>query len=286
MVNFFIGCAVWAYKEWIGEFYPPKTQAKDFLKLYSDRFSTVEGNTTFYAVPKPDTVIRWREQTSPNFQFCLKLPKSITHQNSLKANIPSAWEFVERMEPLGNKLGPMFAQLPPSYSPKSIEDLTAFLSAWQQTKLELALEVRHKSWFQEPFKSDLEALLKKFNIGKVLLDTRPIYECEDNPQLHSERKKPQLPVQFTSTSEFVLIRFISHPNLSNNQPYMEQWANYIKQWLEQSKRVYLFIHCPLEEKSPINARHFHKILKELRTPIPSLPKWNNIDNSPTQLSLW
>ncbi|MGD1875032.1 MAG: DUF72 domain-containing protein [Mastigocoleus sp.] len=285
-MDFLIGCAVWAYKEWIGDFYPPKTQARDFLKLYSDRFSTVEGNTTFYAVPKQDTVIRWREETSADFRFCLKLPKSITHQSSLKANIPTALEFVERMRPLGAKLGPMFAQLPPSYSPKLIDDLTTFLEAWQETELELALEVRHKAWFQEPHQSNLKKLLERFNVGRVLLDTRPIYECEDDPQLYSERKKPQLPVQFTVTSSFVLIRFISHPNLSNNQPYMEEWAIYIKKWLEEGKRIYLFIHCPLEEKSPTNARHFHEILKEFGTKIPSLPKWNNIDNSPTQLSLW
>ncbi|MEM7553724.1 MAG: DUF72 domain-containing protein [Cyanobacteria bacterium P01_A01_bin.84] len=285
-MKFFIGCAVWAYKDWVGEFYPPGTRASDFLKLYSDRFSTVEGNTTFYAVPKPDTVTRWTQQTSPNFQFCLKLPKSITHQNSLTPNIPEALQFVERMKPLGKKLAPMFAQLPPSYSPKSINDLTTFLEAWQQTKLELSLEVRHQNWFQEPHLSNLTTLLENFNVGKVLLDTRPIYECEDDPQLHSERKKPQLPVQFTTTSPFILIRFISHPNLPNNQPYIEEWANYIKQWLEQGKRIYLFIHCPLEEKSPAIARHFHKTLQEFGAPIPSLPTWEKIDNSPTQLSLW
>ncbi len=58
-MNFFIGCAVWAYKGWVGELYPQGTRTADFLHLYSRRFTTVEGNTTFYAVPNQETVTRW-----------------------------------------------------------------------------------------------------------------------------------------------------------------------------------------------------------------------------------
>ena len=54
-MNFFIGCAVWAYKGWVGELYPQGTRTADFLNLYSRRFTTVEGNTTFYAVPNQES---------------------------------------------------------------------------------------------------------------------------------------------------------------------------------------------------------------------------------------
>jgi hypothetical protein len=46
---FYIGCAVWGYKDWIGELFPPGSKSGDFLSLYSRRLTTVEGNTTFYA---------------------------------------------------------------------------------------------------------------------------------------------------------------------------------------------------------------------------------------------
>ena len=93
------------------------------------------------------------------------------------------------------------------------------------------------------------------------------------------------------TAPFSLIRFIFHPNLPENQSYMEEWAVYIKQWLEQGKRIYLFIHCPQEEHSPRNARHFHKILfhkilEETGVQIPPLPSWDDSGTSPKQLSLW
>ncbi|MFB8787738.1 MAG: DUF72 domain-containing protein [Potamolinea sp.] len=66
-MSFLIGCAVWGHKSWVGELYPKKTKAADFLKLYSQRFTTVEGNTTFYAVPDAETVKHWVSQMQPGF---------------------------------------------------------------------------------------------------------------------------------------------------------------------------------------------------------------------------
>lgn len=284
-MNFLIGCAVWAYKEWVGELYPQGTRATDFLHLYSRRFTTVEGNTTFYAAPNQETVSRWASETPPGFEFCLKLPRDITHQGLLQPYIPAALKFLEDMRPLGKRLGPIFAQLPPSYAPTLLEDLTTFLEAWPRTTAPLALEVRHQDWFREPYVSNLTTLLEKLGVGRVLLDSRPIYSGDDDPQLHSERRKPKLPVEFSVTAPFSLIRFISHPDLSVNQPFMAEWVTQIQQWLNAGVRIYFFVHCPTEERSPVTARHFQQLLEQSNVAIPPLP-WNNLDYSPKQLSLW
>jgi uncharacterized protein YecE (DUF72 family) len=285
-VNFLIGCAVWAYKGWIGEFYPIGSRAGEFLHVYSRRFHTVEGNTTFYAVPSAETVTRWATETPESFKFCLKLPRDITHQGLLQPYIPKALDFAERVQPLGKQLGVMFAQLPPSYTPKSLDDLSLFLTTWREkTNADLALEVRHLDWFQEPHITNLTRLLEKLKIGRVLLDTRPIYTGDDDPQLASERRKPKLPLQFIVTAPFILIRFISHPNLEVNKPFLREWAIQIKQWLQQGKQVYFFVHCPLEEKSPANARYFQGLLEEIGVDVPPLP-WNNLGNEGNQLNLW
>ncbi|TAF12196.1 MAG: DUF72 domain-containing protein [Nostocales cyanobacterium] len=283
-MNFFIGCAVWAYKGWVGELYPPGTRTTDFLHLYSRCFTTVEGNTTFYAVPNAETVTRWATETPPGFEFCLKLPRDITHQKLLQPHISDALAFLERMRPLGKHLGPMFAQLPPSYSPALLDDLRTFLEAWPRQDVPLALEVRHGDWFQEPHLSNLTTLLENLEIGRVLLDTRPVYTGEDDPQLASERRKPQLPVQFSVTTNFTLIRFISHPQLSVNQPFMAEWVTQIQQWLKAGIKIYLFVHCPTEDISPNNARYFQQLLEKSGLEIPPLP-WNNLSES-NQLSLW
>lgn len=284
-MSFFIGCAVWAYKGWVGELYPQGTRSAEFLHLYSRRFSTVEGNTTFYAVPNQETVTRWAAETPSGFKFCLKLPRDITHKGKLQPCIPDALQFLQGMSPLGNRLGPIFAQLPPSYAPTSIDDLTAFLEAWPQNQAPLALEVRHQNWFTEPYASELTALLEKLSVGRVLLDSRPIYTGDDDPQLQSERRKPKLPVKFSVTAPFSLIRFISHPNLSVNQPFMEEWVSHIQQWLRQGTQIYFFVHCPLEERSPNTARYFQNLLEQSGVAVPSLP-WNDLNNPPQQLSLW
>lgn len=283
-MNLFLGCAVWAYKNWVGELYPPGTRTTDFLHLYSRRFTTVEGNTTFYAVPNAETVTRWATETPPGFEFCLKLPRDITHQKLLQPHISEALAFLERMRPLGKHLGPMFAQLPPNYSPALFDDLRIFLEAWPHQDVPLALEVRNVDWFKEPHLSNLTTLLENLGVGRVLLDTRPVYTGKDDPQLTSERRKPQLPVQYSVTAPFTLIRFISHPQLSVNQPFMAEWVKQIQQWLKAGIKIYFFVHCPTEDMSPNNARFFQQLLEQSGVIVPPLP-WNNLSES-NQLSLW
>ncbi|HEY9644354.1 MAG TPA: DUF72 domain-containing protein [Coleofasciculaceae cyanobacterium] len=283
-MSFRLGCAIWAYKEWVGPLFPTGSRAADFLRLYSRRFTAVEGNTTFYAIPDRATVQRWATETPSGFKFCLKLPRDVTHQGLLSPRLPQAIAFLEQMQPLGDRLGPLFAQLPPSYSPEQLADLVAFLKAFPRTQA-LALEVRHADWFREPHASKLHAVLSELGVGRVLLDTRPIYECPDNPQLSSERKKPQLPLQPVITANFSLIRYISHPDLSLNQRYLLQWAEQIHPWLQQGIHIYFFVHCPVEVHSPTNARHFQQLLEQRDSLVPPLP-WNLLDSPPTQLSLF
>jgi uncharacterized protein YecE (DUF72 family) len=272
----------------VGELFPPGSPASDFLPLYSQRFTTVEGNTTFYSVPDAKTVARWAAGTPEGFQFCPKLPKQVTHGGLLQPQVAAAQQFVERMHGLATandtRLGPIFAQLPPSYSPDYFQDLQAFLTAIAHEQAEFALEVRHQDWFNPPHSHRLTDLLHRLGLGRVLLDTRPIYEVSDDPQLHSERKKPRVPVEFSVTAPFSLIRYISHPDPETNLPFLQDWLMHIDQWLRQGTRIYLFVHCPLEARSPANARYFHHLLEQHGAPIPPLP-WDAIAQPPTQLSL-
>lgn len=283
-MNFHLGCAVWSYKGWVGDFYPPGSRSTQFLHLYSQRLTTVEGNTTFYAIPDAETVARWATQTPPGFEFCLKLPRDITHQGLLQPYIPAALSFLEQMRGLGDRLGPIFAQLPPSYSPASFDDLATFLQAWPQSEAPLALEVRHPDWFGEPCASQLTAMLQQLGVGRVLLDSRPIYSGPDDPQIQSERRKPKLPLQLSVTAPFSLIRFISHLDREFNQTFLAEWVVSIDRWLRQGTQIYFFVHCPIEERSPHTAHYFHQLLLQRGVPVSPLP-WNNIQH-PNQLSLF
>ncbi|PSF35032.1 DUF72 domain-containing protein [Aphanothece hegewaldii CCALA 016] len=274
--QFYLGCAVWSYKGWLGSFYPPKTPVKDFLSLYSQRLTTVEGNTTFYAVPDEKTVNRWKEETANEFKFVPKFPKTITHEGLLQPKIADAIAFLERMRKLADRLGSLFIQLPPSYSPNYLEDLTLFLSVLATQNVKLGLEVRHQSWFKKPYSEKLKNLLENHHIARVLLDTRPIYNAPDDPQINSERRKPQVPLQPHVTTDFTLVRFISHPERKWNQTYLEEWVKQLDQWLKQGITVYFFVHCPIEDHSPHTARDFQELLEKSGIDVPPLP-WNELE---------
>ena len=290
-MSIWLGCAIWAYKDWVGELFPPGSRPAEFLQLYSRRFPAVEGNTTFYSVPDAATVSRWAAQTPPGFQFCPKLPRQITHQGRLVPQLPELLSFLERMQGLGDRLGVLFAQLPPNYGPAEFEDLAAFLHACP-SGVRLAVELRHLDWFQPAHAMRLNQLLSDLGMGRVLLDTRPIYDCPDDPQLTSERRKPRLPLQTVTTARFNFVRYISHPELSRNQPYLQVWAKQVLQWLQQGQQVYFFVHCPVEQHSPRIARQFQQLLEEQESAsvlVPPLP-WNVIEATSlpvaTQLNLF
>ncbi len=258
----YLGCAVWAHRGWLGRIYPTGTPAKQFLSLYSHCFNTVEGNSTFYAAPKQELLYRWRQETHAEFRFALKLPKEISHAAQLAPKVTVAQQFIEQMQAgLGDRLGCIFVQLPPSYSPSHWPDLQEFLSNLPRST-PLALEVRHRSWFSPSQQPQLEQFLHQQQIAQVLLDSRPVYADLEDPRLVGERHKPNLPVHFSDPANHILVRYISHPDRNFNHNYMHLWADQISNWYSQGKTVYFFIHCPLEDYSPNNAKYFQELLAE------------------------
>ena len=285
MANFYLGCAIWSYKEWIGNLYPLKTKPADFLSLYSRRFTTVEGNTTFYAIPSEATIQKWVSQTPAEFKFCPKLNRNITHRGLLSPKIEDAINFLNRMSGLRDRLGTTFIQLPPSYSTQYFTDLTEFLTGCSKSGLSLAVEVRHLDWFQNEWSDRLDDLLTSLNIARVLLDTRPIYNCPDNPQALSNRQKPKVPLLLKVNGDIAFIRYISHPDRRYNQSYLKEWSSTVNNWLSQGKTVYFFVHCPQEVRSPDTAKYFYSLLQQQNPDIPILPG-DRIDPQPTQLKLF
>ena len=293
--KYFTGCAVWAFKGWVGDLYPPGSKAGDFLRLYGDRMTAVEGNTTFYSMPDAKTIDRWAATMPPGFRFCPKLPRAFSHQGKLAPFVEASHQFLQTLAPLGNRLGPLFIQLPPTYGPDQLADLRDFLARWPRQQ-PIAVEVRHLDWFAEPHATRLNQMLISLGVGRVLLDTRPIYDCintpDDDPQIGSERKKPKVPLQPEVTAPFTIIRYISHPDLAYNQTYFDEWVPRLRQWLTTGTEVYFFAHCPQESKSPAVARAVYHQLRQAGIALPDLP-WDRVerqraeeDGASAQLSLF
>jgi len=282
-MTLYLGCPVWSFKGWVGNFYPKGTPSKDFLREYAKRLNANEGNTTFYAIPAPQTIVSWIEQTPETFKFCLKIPKAISHHGKLKAYIDRAAEFVNVMRPLASRLGPMFLQLPPSYSPALMPDLTAFLSAFP-ADVRLGVEVRHLDWFEDGHRNALNKLLADHNMARVVIDTRPIRNLAGDERLkgstyesllEARERKPNVPVFEEVTADFTFLRFIGHPEMEQNQIWMNEWIPKLVDQLTSGMEAFVFCHSPDNLLAPYIAKEFHSQLSS-RIKIAPLP-WADLE---------
>ena len=283
IMSLYLGCPIWSYKGWVGSFYPEGTKQSDYLREYVRRLTTVEGNTTFYAVPNTETLARWTEAMPETFRFCPKLPRTISHGGELQLRGKEAHAFIQAMSQLGTRLGPMFLQLPPRYSPKLLDDLRSFLEAWP-AHVPLAVEVRHTAWFRSPHQENLNRMLQELDKARVVIDTRPIRSLSGDKilegsvyrrMLEARARKPDLPVPTRREVGFTFLRYIGHPSMDQNAEFLDEWADHLAGALEQGEDAYVFCHCPDERLDPWLCRDLHRRVNA-RIPVPPLP-WDEID---------
>ena len=111
-----IGISGWRYKPWRGDFYPTGLQQDRELEYASRIFSTIEINGTFYSLQRPESFKRWHEETPSGFVFSVKGNRYITHIRRLREiEAPLANFFASGIFHLGEKLGPILWQFPPSF---------------------------------------------------------------------------------------------------------------------------------------------------------------------------
>ena len=145
MVNWRLGTIGFSYKDWNTVFYPVGLQPRDYLAHYSQIFNAVELDSTFYGTPKPEYVERWALVTPPDFTFCVKAPREITHEMRLVGVDNALESFLSTMQLLGDKLGVVLFQLPPDFTFAQIHVLAVFLRNLP-THIRYAVEFRHPSW--------------------------------------------------------------------------------------------------------------------------------------------
>lgn len=153
------GTSGFSFDEWQGHFYPKGLAADDRLAHYASLLHSVEINNSFYQMPKPALLERWRDAVPADFRFSLKAPRRLTHSQRLRAEGNSLEHFVTVASTLGPKLGPVLFQLPP-FLRKDAPLLTDFLARLPSTLLS-AIEFRHASWFDD----EIFALLASKNVA-------------------------------------------------------------------------------------------------------------------------
>jgi len=148
-MHLYIGCSGWSYSAWQGPFYPSNIDSSSFLYYYSKAFGYVEINSTFYKIPSAFTVRKWERTAPSDFKFTAKFPKVITHDKKLENVDKELDQFFTAMKPLQEKTIALLIQLPPFLTITTTLERLKKLVPQLDTRFRYAVEVRHKSWFQE-----------------------------------------------------------------------------------------------------------------------------------------
>jgi len=248
-----IGTQGWNYEAWVGPFYPSGTRPADFLAVYSRAFTTVEVDSTFYAIPAAKTVRGWAERTPPEFSFALKMPQEITHENRLRDSADLAALFFDRARELGPKLGPILMQLGPDFAPSELPALAGFLPMIPRD-VRVAVEFRQRGWIHD----GIIALLAEHNVAVAFVDARWI------------PRKTMMTLASRPTSDVAYIRWMG-PNRDlvdysriqvDRGRELESWAAVIAALANRVKTVYGYVNNHFAGHSPASARELQRLLHQ------------------------
>jgi hypothetical protein len=104
----------------------------------------------------------------------------------------------------------------------------------------------------------LNTLLAGYGFSRVVIDTRPIRDLRGDMilqgsvyqrMLEARQRKPDLPVLPARTAPFVFLRYIGHPQMEQNVPFLDEWAEFLAERLQEDKCL-RFCHCPDERLDP------------------------------------
>jgi uncharacterized protein YecE (DUF72 family) len=257
-----IGTSGWRYKNWRGDFYPKGLAQRRELEYISRQLGSVEINGSFYSLQKPEFYRRWYDETPEEFVFAVKGARFVTHMKRLRdVATPLANFFASGVLALGDKLGPVLWQLPPSLpydqdlladffdllprdtaaaavlAGKHDERLTgrALTEAPVQRPVRHALEVRHPS-FVDPTLADF---LRAHGIGLVTASA-----ARDWPYLEDV------------TADFAYVRLHGETELyasGYSDEELDRWAERVRGWTAAGFDVYAYFDNDMKVKAPFDA---------------------------------
>lgn len=218
-----IGTSGWSYKHWRDIFYPPALKTAEWLRFYSRQFSIAEINTSFYRIPKQQSVLEWMEKVPPDFRFCAKMSRYLTHMKKLLDPEEPLERFFGVFEPMQPRMGPVLLQLPVQV--KFHYDRTEHLFILLKKKYgnyDFVIEIRHGSWLEV----DSLSLMTKYDIGFVISQSGGFF-----------------PFAEIVTGTHIYIRFHGPAALyasAYSDEELEQWAAKMLQWSNEGHEVWAF----------------------------------------------
>ncbi|MCY4411732.1 MAG: DUF72 domain-containing protein [Caldilineaceae bacterium] len=263
------GTSSWSFPDWRGVFYPPQTPADRQLSYYAANFNSVEVNTSFYALPKPKTLLSWLESVPPEFTFSLKAPREITHEKRLVEVEQLTAAYLDVVRSLGPVAAPGLIQFPATFTRSRAGRLLAnFIDnlATLAPDVPLSVEVRAADLMTTAF----ARFLMERRIGFVVVERTGQPDTYPNWQAACAGVDSPLPLH---------IRLIGHDrdplpdDKTIRRPQdelLDKWARRIAGLLHNGTDVFCYVHNPFEGHAPESVRRLRSRVGQL---VP-LPDWN------------
>ena len=242
-VHYYIGTSGWHYDHWRHRFYPEKLKKADWLQFYASHFSTVELNNSFYRLPSENAFATWYDSSPADFAFAVKVSRFITHIKRLRDSEEPLDTFISRARGLGEKLGPLLYQLPPSMH-RDDERLESFLSILPQGVKHI-FEFRHQSWLEER----VFDILRKYNAGFCIFDM------------------PDISCPVLATADFAYVRFHGSTGLYSScysDEELADWAKKLAGLAAGLKAMYIYFNNDIEGFAVENAKTLRSYLQSVK----------------------
>jgi uncharacterized protein YecE (DUF72 family) len=228
-----IGCSGWDYADWRGPFYDAREPKRRWLELYAEHFDTVEVNSTFYRLARPEAVKRWIDATPASFRFAVKASRFLTHIRRLTELDSGIKRFYAPLEPLidAGRLGPVLWQLPENFHRDD-----ARLAGWLEALPPglHTIEFRDASWFV-PL------------VYELLRDHGVALTIGDHPNRRYQSH------QATARWRFIRFHYGSRGREGNySATELDEWAQRIDRW-RQSGEVWAYFNNDWQAFAPRNA---------------------------------
>jgi uncharacterized protein YecE (DUF72 family) len=247
-VSWFLGTAGFSYPHWIGNIYPRGTRSIERLAIYARHFNTVELNTTFHAIHAKKVVRRWATVTPPEFRFCVKMPREVTHgplgfgyEHRGPTQTPPDYllqtptlettrRFFNVMEELEDKLAVVLLQFSSGFTAARRATLTRFIDRLPRTR-RLAIEFRHRSWWTQ----ETTNLLRDRGISWAATDRSPQYGAGGVPSLHQREIYVRTIVP---TTDFLYVRWLGqHGQFSDHHAELFDPIERLKWWHQRLQHI-------------------------------------------------
>ena len=232
-----IGTSGWVYRHWRESFYPAGVPQTKWLEFYSAHFDTTEINASFYRLPARKTVENWQARVSPNFYFCPKISRFVTHVKKLNDPGQSVPRFFEVFGLIKRQLGPILVQLP-AVSSYHADKAIAFFEFLRKhyPDFSFSLETRHPSWTQDA----AIALLKQYAIGWVIADSGGRFASAEHVTA------PHIYLRFHGPDGSYASRYTKRQ--------LDAYAKKCRKWLKEGHSVWAFFNNDVHGHAPRDAQ--------------------------------